>query len=454
MDFESIVEGLLLEVDEAPQASSAATEEAEAKTVAKFFEGSKYNKLQTAFNTAYGKRVYRPGFSVFPNQAAFTNLVYNASQNSIRDTKKPGVFPDFIYIFPLLDIISQVKAIYVATNPKENPTSIADKALDRFLAKLEKYKDTLPMDYNADDAWATSVKEAFINSNKKKLDVGSLKLPAFANYSLHYTIFKLLEQRKLSYSAKIQIDKLPKTNEVVETVLFNPDAYTSAEQVFPDLKLKSFYHGVTPSLLLSVAKSVNNLFEQQLREKLRNADYDKIEANAGIKKQALEEFYKDQLDWKKYSSKQASPQEPPANNLSPVQSSFDDSFKLLSKQMLNEITDPAIISRVKANVGRSAAARQTSKFGSPKPDQEQEPTKNDRTNERTFVDNKYTVGEVIKYANQKVTAAEEVHDSLSKLADHIRTEVESNLLNKITNALSKATQIAQAAMFGTKMAGT
>ena len=393
IDFERIVESLLIEDEANPQSNSAEAEEAEAKSVYDFFE-KHYDELKSAFGEVYNSRVYQPGFSVFPDQNAFKNLVYNASKNSIRDTKKPGVFPDFMYIFPLLDIISQVKAIYVETKKPENPSVFAESALENFITKLKKYKNTLPMDYNADDAWATTVKQAFLNLNTKKLDVGSIKLATLSNYSLHYTIFKLLEQRKLSFAGKIQIDKLPKTNEVVEKVLFTPEVYTTAEQVFPDLKLKSFYYGVTPDLLLAVAQSVKNLFEQQTREKLNDEDYVKIE--------------KDQIDWKKYGTEQA-PQEP-ANNLSPVQSSFDQSFELLSKEILNEITDP------------------TQKQETPSTDIAQ-----------TFIDNKYTVGEVIKYANKDISTAKEVNNSLSRLADYIRTEVQKNttdILNGVSSLLA------------------
>jgi hypothetical protein len=447
IDFERIVEKLLLEAEPAPQSNSAQTEEEEAKTVYEFFE-SKYSDLQNVFNEVYKSRVYDANFSVFPDAIAFKNLVYNASKNSIRDTKKPGVFPDFMYIFPLLDIISQVKAIYVESKKGGKPSDIAETALKNFIEKLKKYKNTLPMDYNADDAWATTVKEAFISLNTKKLDVGSIKLAALSNYSLHYTIFKLLEQRKLSFAGKIEIDKLPKTNEVVEKVLFEPDVYTKAEQVFPDLKLKSFYYGVTPDLLLAVAKSVKNLFEQQTREKLNDEDYAKIEKNAGLKKQALVEFYKDQIDWKKYSTEQTTQETPSANTQQPIQSaqstlytSFDHSFELLHKQMLSEERF-SVLTSAQADLDAAAEETNTSK------------NQTDAKIIQTFIDDKYTVGEVIKYANQKITTAKEVNDSLSQLADYIRTEVQKNTAEKVTSVINAGSAIAQAARLGTQKVGT
>jgi hypothetical protein len=452
IDFESIVEGLLLEADDASQPDSADVEENEAKTVYAFFKNN-YGSLKDAFVSAYGTRVYIPGFSVFPNELAFKNLVYNASKNSIRDTKKSNVFPDFMYIFPLLDIISQVKAIYVESKSSDKPDTIAKEALNAFVNKLKtKYKNTLPMDYVADDAWATTVKESFLSSNKKQINVGALKLPAFANYSLHYTIFKLLEQRKIGYNAKIEINKLPETNKVVEKVLFNPDVYTSAEQIFPDLKLKSFYYGVTPDLLLSVAKSVQNLFEQQAREKLSEEDYTKLETNTMLKSQMLENLYKNQLDWRKYGAKKTSPQQEQLAQ-SIVSQDFDQSFELLSKQMLNEMkptsrttyssdgskttttSGPGVVN-VKSTTTTTTPPSSKVAQANPKEDAPSKIT-------QTFIDNKYSVGEIIKYTNQKVTVAEEVHNSLLRLADHIRTETERNVLGKISGALSGAAQIAK-----------
>jgi hypothetical protein len=134
----------------------------------------------------------------------------------------------------------------------------------------------------------------------------------------------------------------------------------------------------------------------------------------------LWDFWNNKIEWE---PQQPAPQTPPATQAQPTapeNSSFDQSFELLYRQMLSEATDPAIISRVKANVGRSAAARKTSKFGSLKPTEE--PEKEESPTAGNFPDNQYTLATLVKAKDNKLPEAIALYNAFELLANYLKTE--------------------------------
>ena len=379
--------------EQKPQNSTDNQEEITAKGIVSFLKTKEHNRLDTDFKLAF-KNYFISGVAKYPVGPEFEKLIYTAAKNSLRDTEDPEAFPDIETIFPLLDLIALVKQTYTDTKGNEEiKQSALNGIYDQFIDRLKHFAtnpNLVPLDYNPKNPWAASVKKRYFDK-RGKIDIGKLKLESMTTSSIYKAVMELLEHKRHSrirfFNKTISIGNAAN---YIDNILFHPDKYIQGHISFPDKKINLIYAGVTPDLLLDIAKNSWELFEQQIKEK-------QINVPDNEKPMLYQSFLKEGI----------------VEQLIVKESFVDNTFSLFCK-ILNE-----------AGVQNGDV-------------------------QATFVEGNFTIGNIIKYSNSN-PAAKNLYNSLKILANHIKTEIEGIDLKGVARGVS---QIAQGLSLGAKMIGT
>lgn len=451
MDFESIVEKMLFELGPGTPTMNNATsddvvddkkdnkaeDEAEKQGLAAFIK-KQYQKIADAWanpNKSWNKTY--PLLSVDKIEPFCWNVIYGVKLS----TTNVKAFDDIANIFPLLDLAAQLYDNNFKQTGNKDPQA-AEATLKSFLDNLNKQRLTRPFDYTPSHAWAKKLKEAAFATSKNELGKARVaNLPK--DLTIYGTLHELMEIRKKSIFPKLSTFAKNFNGEgILKSIMLKPWEIVSGKYTINDDKIKSLYDGATVQELVNLSLAAYNLYVQQAQSALGEEAATALKDSSMYTKFMGADANAVPMIWKKPNV------EPEAQQ----NDSFDQSFELLYKQMLSEVTDPAIISRVKANVGRSAAARKTSKFGSLKPTEKETPEESKQP--QAFETNKegeylYSLDSIKKAsaAPFKHPEAIELLKHFESLANYIKTKENRDILGGLT-------QLAKGLSLGVKNMGT
>lgn len=255
---------------------------------------------------AYTKAFSHLGANVFPD-SEFDTIVYVVNKNSVRSTKDPKQVPNFVYAFPIIDLASMVKQVYIENKDVKQAQAKAMDVLKAFVTKLTTSKLTYPLDYKATDPWANSVKEAWLKQ-AGQLDLGKLKLDAYFQAGIENCIDGLLTQKAAGIFTRLKKEDFePSAKKLpgyVRDVLLNTEKYTSGLSAFPEKKMSAIFGESTPKQIIAIAVAAKELFDQQFdekitknEEKLKNKN---ILTDDAQKKNLYNLFLTNKVDWKMY----------------------------------------------------------------------------------------------------------------------------------------------------------
>jgi hypothetical protein len=420
IDFQKLVSRMLLNEQPTPVAIAPTpigneekikaddnSEQIKAENTQKFLlDPKKYDEIKTTSNQRYEK-VYKSYYK-FPEKQEYDNLIRVACFNAIRGTKDSSKYPTIRSIFPVLDLVGLITQVY-KTEQKATINEASMLVYNNFINKL-KASIGAPMEYQPDSTWGKDVKASHYE-DQQKINIGNIVLnsPELQSQSLYFVIMKLLEIRRKGKSGTIDLTKIPPTEDFINKILLNPDSFIRGKLPTPGDDIKALYNDISPQLILDVAKKVYELFVQQVESNLGNKEAFKSPIE---ERQAYKLFLNNQIIWDKYKTAQIN--------------SFEESYGNLYTQMLNEYNQD---------------------------DKANDSSNNDKPKSKIFDTEKtkfpYTLKNIIanKAENPQTN---NLYNSLEKLANYIREGTKRD----IHGILSGATQLAQAAMLGTKMAGT
>lgn len=404
MDFTKLVTTVLLNED--------AQAEEQAATSAIGFLTSKYSDVQKEYAQKYAN--YEQFKNAFPNEQNYKSLIYNAANAAVRTVQDSDRYSNIRDIFPILDLVGLVVQSYGRESGPNKP-QLAETGYKDFVNRLKASKGA-PLEYEPMSPWAKKVKEDFF-SGKQKLDLGKARLeaPEFQNQSLYFVIQKLFEMRLVGRSniLKLDNDAPPKSQKFIDQFLFDSRSYINGTKPVPEQSIKDLYNDVSPSLILEVAKNAYDFFEQQADVNLGG-----LEPLKGKESEAFRLFITNKLDWGLYKTNAEEPK---------LQTSSLTIFSKLTNKLLSEANS----SWADTAVNQMQPKKQQQTNSKPDPFQDE----NGKSN--------YSLGKIIANKSQ-VPAANNLYNSLVKLADYIRKQAEMDWKG-LFNALA---QMAQALSFG------
>lgn len=446
IDFESIVESLLIEETPVIPSSDDSDEAIKASS----------NDLKSIFSKSYGiisksitdsfKIYFENGLGQFPSQSDFDSIVYTAAENSIRNNKKYSYPSPIETIFPLLDLIAIAKDAY--KNAKSDSSLLGKKAkqtetqsaIDAFIKNLNKWSDAnktaFPLSYPAISGWARELRTAALQA-KGALNIGEMKLnlkdSVLQTKNFYELLKSLLEDTRI---AKIKLISktitLGNADSIIKQIVENPTQYFKPDQViFPDKKLKAIYSADAVSNILSIAIRAEELFKSQYLQKTQKP---LIGVSSETIKPMLWDFWNNKIEWE---SPQPATQTPPATETqptAPVNTSFDQSFELLCRQMLSEtpmgIPNP-LGTHNQGNQSTTQSSppansdfmnRETPPNEDPSKPEKTEPKKDEPSTVNNFPDNQYTLATLVKAKDNKLPEAIALYNAFELLANYLKTE--------------------------------
>ena len=447
IDFESIVENLLLEADpaQAPSvgtpaepATDAANEEndksdnkdedVENQNLANFVKNH-YLDIQQAW--ANPNKLWNKTYPLRPIDK-IDQLCWDVIYGVKLSTTNVKAFDDIANIFPLLDLTAQLyDNNFKKTGNKQQ--SAAEATLKGFLDNLNKQRLTRPFDYTPSHAWAKKLKEAAFTTSKNELGKARVaNLPK--DLTIYGTLHELMEIRKKSIFPKLSTFAKTFNGEgILKSIMLKPWEIVSGKYTINDDKIKSLYDGATVQELVNLSLAAYNLYVQQAESALGEEAVTALKDSSMYTKFIGADANAVPIIWKKPSVEQEAQQN----------DSFDQSFELLYKQMLSEY-NPNALPQAYRNIP----------IGNEKTDKEQ----NDKAKEpvqpqafQTGKDGEYLYSlDSIKKASAapfKNPEALELLKHFESLANYIKTKENRDILGGLT-------QMAQSAMLGTKMVGT
>lgn len=438
--FEELVESFLLEQD---------ADEDTKKGMAGFLTPEVYSALRAAYEAKYANK------ELFPFPASLGDL-NNIAQTVVasfpRSVKDPKRYQNLIATYPLLDLFAQLYQVY----KKGGSGKLADATAitENFKKQLKDPNvSDIPMEFPTITVWAKDVKKEHYSFSRQ--DLGKARLDTInQNLSIYSIVLYLLAIRKQALKPKIPVDKIPPADNFVKDIFFNPQVYLSGKKPLPDQKIKALYNEVTVEDLLKISNAAHELFMQQAANNL-GIDPKTSKPNLKDEQRAYAEFLGSgalvpakPMNWMTHKkTEETSPQ-----NLTQQNASFDQSFELLAKQMLQEVTDPAIIKRVKAAVGKSAAARKASNYRTTSKEEQPEQTSAKKPFEKQEGQFVYDLASLKNYQNE-IPQVANLYNQLMNLANYIQKEGSIDWLGKISGALSGAAQVAKGLSLGVPTMG-
>jgi hypothetical protein len=343
----------------------ATKEDQQAKDVTQFFDTNHYNELKTAFETKYKNLELK-----FPTEDEFKNIVYTAANNSIRNTKDPTAFANVALVYPLLDLIAQVKT---SLKNKQN----AEPAYKGFLKRLNGSQGT-PLDYVPVDPWALSVKQEYFTRDKAEL--GELALNKHTDKSILDTILALLSARrkqvvkKLTFkkdvSKNVDPNKIPNALNFVKDLIYYPERYAGGNVPIPP-KLTGLYDIDSARELLTIGRLAKAFFQGEAGKIQPPLEQSKFQEayEAFLNNNPLKD---ENFDWTPYQQQKNQEDQSQEEE----QTTNTESFNLLYDQLYALLSEKNAKQRRKARRQRERE-QQTNTDNNPPADQDQQTTNNE-----------------------------------------------------------------------------
>lgn len=289
-------------------------DEEKIKSIQQFFTPQVYNELKAAFEN---KPEYKKLELKFPTEDEFKNIVYAASNNSIRNTKDPTDFPDLAIVYPVLDLIAQIK-----TNLKSNQPNEVKGTFTKFLDRLKKSQGA-PLDYVPVDPWALSVKQEYFTRDKAEL--GELALQKHNDKSIMGTILSLLSARrkqvvkkmtvKRDVSKNIDPNKIPNALNFVKDLIVHPEKYAGGNVPIPP-KLAALYDVDSARELLNIGRLAKAFFVSEAGKVQPPVSDDRM--NEAYEAFLNNDPQKDKnFDWSPYQQQTTQEEQPPKQSTQP-----------------------------------------------------------------------------------------------------------------------------------------
>jgi len=385
-----------------------------------------YNKLMSIWTKSFGPKGY-----TMCTKDELNSICYQVSYGSTRGTKAAENFPRIESNYPLLDLCSQLHQQAFKGKTKPDFT-LAVKIVDSFIKKLQiqidKNKGNMkPMDYVASDPWAQSVKQSALA--KVQGELGKLRLESLPkDSSIYQIIFNLLSIRKKLMIPKLNpILKMVDGTKIVNDIMLAPWNLVSGKYAINDQKLKATYDDVTVQDLVNVSLAAYALYEQQTninigeeKANLLLKDSKKYAEFLGGNKPAVP------MNWDVSATNPTNTQTDSTNNTNnqtAVNSSFDQSYELLSRQILKEMVPSSITDPYDSREGSSKDNKANAEEKQQEPE-ESLPFKN-KDGSSTYNLNHIREAST-KYSIQEAT---NLLKQLQNLADYIKTKEGFSLAN-------------------------
>lgn len=391
------------------QQDAAAQDETVTANNASSFLLQKYNKLAQDYNDKY-KTNYN---FVFPSEEDYKGLVYSATQAAVRTVKDSDRYPNIKQMFPVLDLVGLVTQSYY--KGAQDASKTAESRYEDFVRKL-KASPGAPLEYEPMSPWAKAVKEDYF-SGKQKIDIGKLRLesPELQNQSIYFVVQKLFQVRMTGKANILDLSdsNIPKkSQQFIDQFLFNPNAFISGQKPIPEQQIKALYNDVSPSLILEIARNAYEFFVQQAD--VNAGGIKNLKGTTGASVDAFKMFLNNKIDWQLLKTNQT---QQPAPNL---QTSGLTTFSKLVHKLLAEAN---------SSWGDKAVSQMKTQTAPSKPNPFMD--ENGKAN--------YNLQNIIKH-KAEVPAANNLYNSLSKLADYLRKQSEGMNWGRIFDAASKIAQ--------------
>ncbi len=361
------------------------------------------------------------------------SLCYNVVSSKPRSTKTPEKFSNIEHIYPLLDLIATLYEQNFKGRTQANVATAPNtfKAFEeRLKRQLQTNPNLKPLDYNALDPWAQSIKSALLTTSREEL--GKLRLSTQNdNSSIYQLIFNLLAIRKKAISPKLPLALKNLSGEgIVNAIMLEPWKLVSGNFAINDEKIKAVYDSTTVSELVSLSLAAYKLYTQQSESLIGTKDdklYSLFIGKGGVKP----------VPW-------------PIPV--PVNASFDQTFELLNKQLLSEAgqsdvdtrTQAEIMRDIRNNVNNSYLARQSSRYRSNANQAEQRAFETAAGSGQFKYDFKSIKEASTKF---KIEEATNLLQQLQSFADFIKTKEGRDIVGGVT-------KIAQGLTLGAKNMGS
>ena len=440
IDFESIVEDLLIEQNGSPTTTdnavvdnkkdNKAEDEEEKQGLAAFIK-KQYQLIADAWakpNKSWNKTY--PLLSVDKIEPFCWNVIYGVKLS----TTNVKAFDDIANIFPLLDLAAQLYDNNFKQTGNKEPQA-AEATLKSFLDNLNKQRLTRPFDYTPSHAWAKKLKEAAFATSKNELGKARVaNLPK--DLTIYGTLHELMEIRKKSIFPKLSTFAKNFNGEgILKSIMIKPWEIVSGKYTINDDKIKSLYDGATVQELVNLSLAAYNLYVQQAQSALGEEAATALKDSSMYTKFMGADANAVPMIWKKPNVEQE------AQPTTVQNASFDQSFELLCRQMLSEAdsTVPEFMNRVTP----------------PNTD----PSEPEKTEEASTQPQAFQTGKEGEYlysldSIKKASAAPFKHPEAIELLKHFESLANYIKTKENRDILGGLTQMAQNMGLGVKMHGT
>ena len=424
--FEELVNHFIAEAD--------ANDDKEAKEGISGFLNSNnvYNNLKKAYEDKYTNKTLFPFPGTANDLVSLAEIVATSYSRSVKD---PTRYQNLLAVYPILDLLAQLYQIY-----KKGGSKSGDAANSITNAFVEQLKDPnvsdIPMEFPARTPWVKDIKKEHYASSRQ--DLGKARLDLInQNLSIYSTILYLLSIRRESFKLKIPVAKLPPADNFIRDIFFNPQVYLSGKKPMPDEKIQALYNEITSELLLKISNASYQLFLQQAGNNL-GIDSKTSKPNFKDEPRAYAEFLgtgaltaAKEMNWQAHK-KMETASTSSEGAASPIMSSFDQSFELLTNELLSEKD------WLPSHYGEDGDVEDTS------PSSDATPLKPFEKQQGQFV---YDL-EGIKTFRNEIPQANNLYDQLTNLANYIQKESSIDWLGKAAGVVGGASKIAKGLSLG------
>ena len=449
--FEELVKGLLLEQDPSQQTQAAAT--TVDPTFAYFTSPkgqSPYDEFAKAFQAVYGKV---PLSNTQELQRVITSLEGSSNKNELTISN----FTEYTESFPLIDFIlyvaqtslGQTKAnigqfkTQIQNNDIKNKADVAAKGYIQTF-KTNAKQNSWPLDYPSLTAQARMLE---VGLRKKLADsvVGTLALENQATKSIYQAVLTLLAGREKIRNPFKQVGS---SNNFIDEILYGDYKKYAGGGEMVKGKYARMWDQYSVEKLIELSQSIRNFYNYQ---KALFVPTQETQQQSLISVPTLEQFVKNSVGGKPFSWAASS-------TSTPQNASFDQSFELLNKQMLNEIkptsrtTYTSTGSKTTATSGPGVVtSASTQSSSTPKQSsQEKKSETPDDVQTPTLPDQGYNIKHIMSLTDD---SAKDLVNKLKQLGDYIAEKEPPDWLGKISGALSGAAQVAKGLSLGVPTMG-
>lgn len=267
INFEHLVSSFLIELDTTTSSASGTNDSEADIDPLNAYLTSKYGEIQSAYKLKY------PSNQLI-SQSELKNLIYNASNNSLRNVKGSQAFPTLIDNYPIIDLIAELSNYYKRTAKLDanQQKAQSDKVVKGFIDKLKNPKTPgVPINFPATTAWAQLVRNSYLGNDKTQ--VGTMRLDDIPqDFSIMQTIKALLTIRAKNNKSLLKFFKKPtidyaiaKMDKRIIEIFTNPQYFIRGQKTPPtDEKMKQLYDDTTSAKLVDISLASFALFNNEL----------------------------------------------------------------------------------------------------------------------------------------------------------------------------------------------